>query len=431
VGYNPDLEVLEAVIQIKQPSGYLGDHSSPGSYEYIRFYVDTGSGFEHAGLVAINVHDLSNDPDCAKQTAKPLSYAASVQYSPTNSEDCDDPVLPLVRAILSWQSAPTSPTFQVAWGNSLDCHIPLKTGQSTILDITLDVPEDRGIQPIKAEERAAVPSLPIPPPRPTPLTLAQLAELYSGMENQVPTHRFGYVEVHSALSAPAASSDLVANTMAKFAALKIDWSNTVGTLVEKDADVTFEQLDCVGLEGIPGFERLVATFRIKESAGYSGNLCSAGSIEYVAFWADWDNMHEFTYLGTVPVKVHDVNRHTGRDLCYMAALPVDLSEHRTASDTPKIARIRAVLSWAVPPSTTNPNDLNFWGNSIDTLVCFPIEKTECSDGMISRPSTPSKIFADSMPTIAAAPPEQTSRKIQRYLNLAPSQGSAAPPPSSC
>jgi hypothetical protein len=413
------------VIQIKQPSGYLGDHSGPGSYEYIRFYVDNGSGFQHAGLVAINVHDLPADKDCASQAAKPLSYAASVQYSPPNSEDCDDPVLPLVRAILSWQSVPTSPTFPVTWGNVLDCHIPLKTGPATIFDVT----EDYGILAMKAKETAADVSIPVPGP--APLTLAQLAELYNGKENQVPTHRFGYVEANSALSAPADSSELVANKMAEFAALKIDWSNVVGALVKNDADVSFEQLDCVGLEGKPGFERLVATFRIKESAGYSGNLCSAGSFEFVAFWADWNNTCAFTYLGTVPVKVHDINRHTGRDLCYMAVLPVDLSAQRTGIAMPKIARIRAVLSWAVPPSTTNPNALNFWGNSIDTLVCIPAGKNECSDGTMSRPSTRSETFRCSIPAIAAAPQERTPQNIQRFSGLASSPRSIPPQASPC
>jgi hypothetical protein len=431
VGYNPDLGVLEAVIQIKQPSGYLGDNCSPGSYEYIRFYVDTGSGLQHAGLVAIHVHDLPSGTDCARHPAEPLSYAASVPYSPPNCEDCDDPALPLVRAILSWQSIPTGPEFPVTWGNSLDCHIPLKPGPATILDVVEDLCED-SVLPAEAKEKAAtVPSIPIPPPESAPLTLAQLAELYSGKESQVPTHRFGYVDVHSALSAPAVSSELVANKMAEFAALKIDWSNMVGALTEKDADVTFEQLDCVGLEGMPGSERLVASFRIKQTAGYSGNLCSAGSFEYVAFWADWDNMCAFTYLGTVPVKVHDINRTTGEDLCYMAVLPVDLSEHRTRYEIAKIARIRAVLSWAVPPSTTNPNTLNFWGNSIDTLVCFPIGKTGCSGGVMALPSALSKMFPGSMPAIAAALRERTPSKIQRFPNLFSSPRSTAPPASPC
>jgi hypothetical protein len=391
VGYNPELGVLEAVIHIKQPSGYLGDNCSPGSYEYIRFYVDAGSGFQDAGLVAINVHDLPNGTDCAKQANKPLSYAASVPYSPPNSEDCDDPVLPLVRAILSWQSIPTSPSFPVTWGNSLERHIQLKPGPTTILDIIEDLFEE-GVLTINAKEKVAmVPSIPIPPPDPAPLTLAQLAELYRGKESQVPAHRFGFAEVQSALSIPAVSSEMVAGKIAEFAALKIDWSKVVAALEEKNADVAFEQLDCVGLEGAPGFERLVATFRIKQNAGYSGNLCAAGSFEYVAFWADWDNTCAFTYLGTVPVKVHDITRPAGEDLCYTAVLPLDLSGFRTGCTIPKIARVRAVLSWAAPPSTTDPNALNFWGNSVDTHV-------QIRPGAVSNPLNPKISILGGIPT---------------------------------
>lgn len=431
VGYNPDLGVLEAVVQIKQPSGYLGGNRTDGSYEYVRFYVDTGSGFQHAGMVAINVHDQPNDADDAKNQAKPLSYAASVPYSPPSCEDCNDPVLPLVRAILSWQSIPSDPAFPVAWGNSLDCRIPLKPRAATILDVIENL-LDEGVLPTEAREKTAtVPSIPLPPSEPTPLTLAQLAELYSGKEAQVPTHRFGYVEVHDALSAPSVNSELVANKMAEFAALKIDWSKMVEALMEKDADASFEQLDCVGLEGTPGTERLVATFRLKQTAGYSGNLCSAGSFEYVAFWADWDNMCAFTYLGTVPVKVHDINRASSEDLCYMAVLPVDLSEHRSKFDTPKIARIRAVLSWAIPPSTTNPNTQNFWGNSIDTLVCFPMGKSGSSGGMMTLPAALSKIFPGSTPAIAAALRERAPAKIQRVTAPVLSPRAALPPAIFC
>jgi len=164
--------------------------------------VDTGSGFQDAGLVAINVHDLPNAEDCAKQANKPLSYAASVPYSPPNAEDCDDPVLPTVRAILSWQSIPTSPTFPITLGNSLDRHIQLKPGPTTIQDIIEDLFEG-GILPGNVKDKiAAVPSIPIPPPDPSPLTLTQLAELYKGKEKQVPTHRFAFAEVQSALNAP-------------------------------------------------------------------------------------------------------------------------------------------------------------------------------------------------------------------------------------
>jgi hypothetical protein len=65
VGYNPDKKLLEAVIRVKQPTGYSGDECTPGSYEYIRFFVDTGKGFQDAGLMAINVHDIPDAHDCA------------------------------------------------------------------------------------------------------------------------------------------------------------------------------------------------------------------------------------------------------------------------------------------------------------------------------------------------------------------------------
>ena len=391
VGYNPDLGVLEAVIQIKQPSGYSGDNCSPGSFEYIRFYVDTGSGFQDAGLVAINVHDLPNASDCAKQANKPLSCAASVPYSPPNAEDCDDPVLPTVRAILSWQSIPTSPTFPVTWGNSLDRHIQLKPGPTTIQDIIEDLIEEGALQLKSKEAIAIVPSIPIPPPDPAPLTLAQLAALYQGKEKQVPAHRFGFSAVQSVLAAPTVSSEFVAAKINEFAALKIDWANVIGTLQGKEADVSFEELDCVGLEGQPGFERLVATIRIKQDVGYSGNLCSAGSDEYVAFWADWDNTCVYSYLGTAPVNVHDISRPSGEDLYYTAVLPVDVSAHRTGCEVPKIARVRAVLSWATPPSTTNPNALNFWGNLIDTHV-------QIRPGEVGNPLNPKISILGGIPT---------------------------------
>ncbi len=420
-GYNPDLGVLEAVIQIKQPYGYLGDHRTPGSYEYIRFYVDTGNGFEHAGLVAVNVHDLPHGTDSARQATMPLSYAASAPYTPPNCENCDSPSLPRVRAILSWQAIPSDPKFPVSWGNALECRTSLKPGPTTILDAIVNLFEDGALASETTKDEATAQTAPVPASTPAPLNLAQRAELYSG---KVLAHRFAYEDVHDALVDRAVDGKWVASKMAEFAALNIDWANAVGALTEQDTDVTFEQLDSVALEARSGCEQLVATFRIKRSAGYSGNLATAGSCEYVAFWADWDNMSTFTYLGTVPVKVHDVNRPAGEDICYVAALPVDLSAHRTGRETAKIARIRAVLSWAVPPSTTNPNAMNSWGNSVDALVRFPVGKTGYPDRRTPRPSSLTEMFpGTAAPAIAAAPPERTKQKIESAPNL----GSAARP----
>lgn len=370
-GYNPDLKVLEAVVQIKQPTGYLGDECSPGSFEYVRFFVDTGSGFQDVGLAAINVHDVPNDTDCAKQAEKPLSYAVSVPYAPPNAEDCDDPVLPTLRVVLSWQSIPTGPNFPIIWGNRLDCRIQLAPGPTTIQDIIEDIIE-AGIKLPPLDNLKVIATVPIPTPDPGPLSLAQLATLYSakatGAAAAVPAHRFGFADAHAVLSAQAVNPQTVPAKISEYAALQIDWQKVIGAISDINANVTYEQLDCLGLQGPPGFERLVATLKIKQSTGYSGGLCTAGSLEYVAFWADWDDTCQFTYLGTVTLNVHDLNRPAGQDLCYTVVLPVDLSQHRPSCDKPKVARVRAVLSWAVPPSTVDPNALKTWGNLIDAHV---------------------------------------------------------------
>jgi hypothetical protein len=391
VGYNPDKKLLEAVIHVKQPTGYSGDECTPGSYEYIRFFVDTGKGFQDAGLVAINVHDIPNAHDCAKRTEKPLSYAASVSYAPPNAEDCDDAVLPRVRAILSWQTVPTGPNFHPIWGNHLDCHIQLAPGPTTIQDIIEDLLESGIKIPLLPDKFKAISQVAIPSPDPAPLPLSEVAALYKKNAVAVPAHRFAFAEAHSVLSAPVVSSQAVAAKIAEFTALKIDWTKVLASLDEIDADVTYEQLDCLGLEGAPGFERLVATFKIKQQAGYSGDLCTAGSFEYVAFWADWDNTCKYTYLGTVPVRVHDIKRKAGEDLCYNAVLPVDLSQHRRGCETPKIARVRAILSWAVPPSTKDPNALTTWGNLIDTHV-------QIQPGSVVNPLNPKISILGGIPT---------------------------------
>jgi hypothetical protein len=395
VGYNPDQKLLEAVIQVKQPTGYLGDECTAGSYEYIRFFVDLGSGFVDAGVTAINVHDIPDAPDCAKQGEKPLSYSASVTYSPANLKDCANPVLPKVRAILSWQTIPPAgnPNYAPIWGNHLDCNIQLAPGFLTIFGVIGDLAAS-GIQISQLpSEVQAIANVPIPGPNPGPLNLAALAELYSTPlgTHAVPAHRFGFAAVQELLAAPVVSSQAAADKAAQFAALKIDWPEVIGALEGTNADTTYEQLYCLALEGSVGFERLTATFRIKQEVGYSGNLCTAGSLEYVAFWADWDDTCKYTYLGTVPVRVHDISRPAGEDLCYVAVLPVDLSQYRAACETPKIARVRAVLSWAVPPSTTNPSALTAWGNLIDAHV-------EIQPGTVPNPLNPTISILGGIPT---------------------------------
>ena len=80
VGYNPDKGLLEATIEIKQATGYSGDLCVGGSTEYVRFFVDDGSGWQDAGLAGVKVHDIPSGQDCAGALDKPLSYIATLKY---------------------------------------------------------------------------------------------------------------------------------------------------------------------------------------------------------------------------------------------------------------------------------------------------------------------------------------------------------------
>jgi len=143
---------------------------------------------------------------------------------------------------------------------------------------------------------------------------------------------------------------------------KIDFSSIIdklGVLIPIDltkANVDYEELECVGLDY--NTESLVATINIKKKAGYSGSLCDAGSKEYVAFWIDWGDNCKWQYLNTVELKVHDINMK-GDHLCYSVSLPLDTKYHRKLCSNPNIIRVRGVLSWNVPPSTINPNKLEY------------------------------------------------------------------------
>ena len=162
------------------------------------------------------------------------------------------------------------------------------------------------------------------------------------------------------------SQSAMVSMAAEFKGLGLDLEAIVKALNDTKANVGFEELECLGLDY--DWERLVATLRVKRPTGYSGDLCHKGSLEHVAFWADWNNECEWTYLGTVDINVHDISTIPAGGLSYSAILPVDLNALRQPCSKPKIARVRAVLSWSTPPSTVDPDALTTWGNRIDAHV---------------------------------------------------------------
>ncbi len=418
VGFNPDSNLLEATIAIKLPSGYGGNLCQAGSHEYVRFFVNYGSGWDDAGLVAVNVHDIASGLDCAKHVTKPLSYVATLSYKP-KQDQCKHAMLPKVHAILSWQLVPPAGSanvnWQPVWGNSRDCHIQIKPRRRNLFDLIELVAIEAGQKIKLPKEYEAVAAEPIPLPDPGPLSLTELAQLYhpasaskADVSMAVEPHRFALAHIQQALASSSFTQADIAAKIVQWQALGMNWQEVLATLVKTKANVGYEEIECLGLDN--NLDRLVATLRIKKPSGYSGDLCHAGSLEYVAFWADWDNSCQWQYLGTVAVNVHDIAAIPPDGLCYSAILPVDLTHHRDHCDKPKIAQVRAVLSWNTPPSTVDPDAPVHWGNKLDKHVQIkpgeplspgeikpvigilggiPISKIDLGNGM----TTPTAFFA--------------------------------------
>ncbi len=131
-------------------------------------------------------------------------------------------------------------------------------------------------------------------------------------------------------------------------------------------DTSFEELECVGLDN--NTDHLVETFRVKRPNGFSGGPCTAGSTEFVSYWADFGDTCMYSHLGTVQVNTHDYDKFPAGGLCEAAPLPVDLGAFRRDCDWPVIGRVRAVLSWGASPSTTDPDAVPHWGNRLDVHV---------------------------------------------------------------
>ena len=373
VGFNPDNNLLTATVQVKLPYGYGGNQCGSGTMEHVRFYIDYGSGagWEDQGLGGIKVWDLPNKQDCAKNPNKPLSYAVSIGIDP-QKKYCVSPVLPKVRAILSWERIPpdNSPNWPPTWGNVFEEHIQIKPKPWPYI-IPVDVVKIDYID--KLEVMPEPPELiPIDIPGPPPVEFAEIAKLYTSKEFikksgvKVEPKRFGHSKLKMMTETTLPDPGLAVSNIAEWNDLKLDWNGALVELEKTAADTSYEELYCVGLD--PNRDWLEAVFTIKRPAGYSGGLCKPGSKEYVAFWADWDDACEWIYLDTVEVNVHDILSIPADGLSYTAFLPVNLDKIRQQCLKPKIARIRAVLSWNQPPSTIDPDNLRHYGNRLDTHI---------------------------------------------------------------
>lgn len=364
VGYDPNTSKLEAVVAIKQSGGYHGGLCSNASLEYVRFFVDfkDGGGYRDMGLASFKVADISDAPPGAQH---PLKYMASILLDDAKYRkftDCRHAVIPRVRAILSWNVVPTGDPNQTPhYGNVFEADIQLKKKTllvKSVIDIAKNIDLSKFI-----DLDAVIPTKVPPAPDPGPLL-----ELYKKAE--IPAHRTFFSTVgsliHSNMNFSKATALFNFNDIKK---LQVNISDLLPfyNTDQHNADISFEEITCVGLN--TDTDTLGAVVHVKKANGYSGDLCHKGSVEHVAFWADWNNNGTFDeYLGTQSFEIHDISNIPATGLYYNVSLPLNVAGRLRACSNPNIIKIRAVLSWESLPSTTNPNALNTWGNSKDSLV---------------------------------------------------------------
>jgi hypothetical protein len=363
VGLDPPYDRLESVIQVKLASGYGGDICSPGTREYVRFFVDLhDNGVWHdVGVASVGVHDIPGP--------KPLCYSVR-RYFDSYKKFCLFENIVKVRAILQWNVPPPSnPAYVPVWGNVMDVQVQIQPqkffyfGDLVAQLIPIPIPDPIGPVIEQLDPKTVLPAI-----EPQPLTLLQKKELYA--DKAVPVHRFAFQEATQlmALSQPNAFVESGQSSLLKLGLELAELDDLVGKItLPVDGDTSFEELRCVGL--YPESDLLEAVFTVKKSSGYSGTLCGGGSTEYVAFWIDFGDGFGFQYMGTSTVNVHDLQTIPGEGVQYAVLLPRDLSKYRVPCQAgARVVRLRAILSWEAPPPPGNPYWVPVWGNRRECRV---------------------------------------------------------------
>jgi len=411
VSFSPERDRLETTIVVKRSFGYNGDACHRGSTEWVRFFVDFGSGWVDAGSGAARVFDVPDGKDCRGKADHPYILVVGVPLSPVR-KFCTTPVLPRVRAILSWELEPPAgdPNHVPVWGEVSEDTVQIRPRRRLypgdlvdLLDpvVKLDpkviaqlielhqlpdpdpIPDPIGPIALNPQPLPPVALNPQPLPPHAPLGAATLARMYAPDKltalaeratdkriaklalEPVAAHRFAAAEATLAINVPTSAASLVATSTA-YTKAGLNLSEILATLDKGEGNTTYEHLECLGLDDAAG--QLVATFRVRRPTGFSGPPCSAGSTEYVAFWADLDDDCRYRYLGTAAVNVHDYITMPAGGLSYAAILPLNLAAYRKLCEEGGLHRVRAVLSWNAPPSTTDPDAVPYWGNRVDTHV---------------------------------------------------------------
>ena len=99
IGFQPELNMLKAVVYINQETGYGGGLCGAGSQEYVRFFLsfDNGATWQDQGLTSFTAYNVDHNSR--------LEYAVEKKIDPPKRL-CRFENLIRVRAILSWEVPP-------------------------------------------------------------------------------------------------------------------------------------------------------------------------------------------------------------------------------------------------------------------------------------------------------------------------------------
>jgi len=395
VGLHPEDNVLEAVLEVKLPFGFMGGLCSKGSKEYVGFYIDyhDGNGFVSVGAPAeVRVHNL------AFINGGHVFYAVRKPFIPKQLFKCNKPQIVRVRAILSWEKVPTGPNYKPVWGNVIQRWVQIKPKEKPVLypflpeklEMVEPIPEYIDIPELIKEP----PKGPIPPD-PGPLVPSEkyvitgnlneikelvgktvLAEKKIRDEKKVEPERLDFKKhitknpnYFGSITKAKKQSDVmeaVAQLPPKtiedmLPKLAIDPNLLVPVNIWLNK-TKYEQLTCVGL--YPEDDLLEAVIEVKLPYGFNGDLCTLGSTEYVAFYIDWGS--GFKYVATAKVGVHDIPAvNAKRHLFYAvkANIPQKMLKLKPCIQE-NIVKVRAILSWNQNPTPYGPNFKPTWGNAM-------------------------------------------------------------------
>jgi len=352
VSFNPETNELRAVVTIKKGSGYNGGSCVEGSLEYVRFFIDyeRNGHWVDEGIAHFNAHDL--------QFTEDLCYGVKLSLAPKKRRCCSDkPVLPRVRAILSWNQQPpaNNPNWLPVWGNVVEATIQLAPRYSffclnvipQLKALNINLPKSflkslAETKEMKNEKEVAL----------LPVDLGSLKKHYGG---KVEEERIGFAAVYELINTPV--QPMLTEHVNSLKNIGFNIDKIVTAIKKPNFNTSYEELKCVALNR--QMSMLHGAIHIKRNAGYSGNLCEKGSREYIAFYMDFGA--GWQYMGTTSVAVHDL-KLPKEGLWYNAALPVSLTQYQQNGCKTGKAKVRGILSWNVMPTPNAPDHVAVWGD---------------------------------------------------------------------